>query len=911
MGNSDRTGRSDGQRNRHDQRGDHGSSERGDSPQRERDARRDGEDRDGQRNRAPSSSYRGRSDDASRARRDERGSGASRGGDHDARERGARRTRQHEPADWDDVAWRGDQRERRDARGATHSAHPDDRNWERERQRQSPAGVRRTRPVAPRYDDLADHDDDVSLWGGGPRDWNQDSWRDESNERDDAAWTPPAARARGDVGQAPRARSGAWNQLSARLAAATTRSSQPPAKQRARMVTYVMLAVILVCAVGSVPMGLFAYSNTMGLAKDGMAELKLAEGDFKTLGASPTNLAVIADAQSHLQRAHDDFAQLQLRAGLLSPAQALPKVGSKVGAAVRLAPLAVEGTQAGILACDALKALVTGLKNPLGANGGLTAADVDRVSGDMDQIRALFGQMSGQIAQLQPADLTIDPRLGPLVAQVEQRLPQITQLVSDLDNVAHALPQLLGVSKPATYLVLILDSSELRPTGGFIGNFGALTLDSGRLDPNFHIRDITLIDSSVKFGDAKYQQVIPLPGEYDWLKSIFKAGGTDSWSVRDSNLEPDFPTSSRYALDLYAKLLPDAQKNITGSSVTLYNPATSGQFAGVLALSLGFFQQALGITGPITISDGSIHETVNAQNFVSKIHYYALAAPGTGPDNQVCGDTSCAKVFTSDVVKGFMAKVKANLSQYLGGLAKLFYDSLKTKDIEVYLTNAPSQHLLSDLKVAAEVVAPATGDSVFEVEANIGANKDNAFLKYIMRDTITIDQSGAATHTLTWTYTWPNDPATLNETFAAGVANYHSYSRVFTPPGASLIGQRNLAGFGQSSASSATFKRKVFYGAAYAYAVLGTTNTYSVSWKVPGVVTHDSAGYHYHLLFQREAGIVWPLTLTVALPSCAKLSAAPQTSGFTSADTYAMKGTTFTMSGPLTQDLQTQLDYTC
>lgn len=858
--------------------------------------------------------------------------------------------------------WRDAPRSRAQTHDASHASHSHDarrsqpggeasRGADRERRERGEADERReanrTRQIHPGRATRHVREDEARDWGDAgwrgegweAEDWKGDGWgaddwgdaagrssqrRGSRQRRGDDVWQPggrePAGRERGLVARG----AAVWHETSARAQAVGERPAKPdggkrgllPANRRARIITVVMLVVIFVCAVGSLPMSVYAYSSTMSLAKDGVARLKLAETDFKTLATSPTNIAVINDAQSQLQQAHDDFAQIQLRVMLLSPAAITPKVGSKVGAAVRLTPLAVEGTQAGVLACDALKTLVTGMKNPLGTAGGLTSADMQRITSDVDQIHALFGQIAGQIPQLQPADLTIDPRLGPLMAQVEQRLPQITQLVSDLDGFAHALPQLLGVGKPSTYLVLVLDSSELRPTGGFIGNFGALTMTSGRLDPGFHISDITLLDSSVKFGAAKYQQVIQIPAKYAWLKTIFVAGGSDSWSMRDSNLDPDYPTTAQYALQLYPQLLPDAQKNLKaqGSSLTLYNPQTSGQFAGVISLSLGFFQQALGVTGAIQVKDGPINETVTAQNFVQKIHYYALA--GTGPDNQACGDTSCAKVFTSDVVKAFMAKVKSNLSLYMGGLAKLFYDSLQTKDIEVYLTAPKAEQTLIDLHRAATAQAPATGDSVFEVEANIGANKDNGFLKYQMSDQISVDQSGAATHHLTWKYTWPNDPATFAESFPAGDPNfhsysYHSYSRIFTPPSASLIGESNLTGFGQLSASASTFERKVFYGAAYAYPDLGRSETYGVSWKTPGVVTHDSAGYHYHLLFQREAGIVWPLTLTISLPACAKLTGAPQTSGLTSANTYKVKGTTFTLTGPLTQDAQVQLDYTC
>jgi hypothetical protein len=782
---------------------------------------------------------------------------------------------------------------------------------------------------------------------GGPRGWDDNRWQSENGGWDDDAWGPaeaPAGR-RGaalaeddsNVWQPPSrrqvqgrnaaARAGAaWKDATSFVMAAVKRPStfreRLRSDRKTQVIAAIMLIVILVCMI---PTPILAYSNTMGLAKDGIAHLKNAENDFKTLATSPTNLATINDAQNELQLAHNDFAQLQLRVGVLAPLGLLPKVGSKVSGANKLAPLAAEGTQAGVLACDAMKILVTGMKNPLGTTGGLTSADTDRIASDFDQIHTLYGQMEPILAGLTQSDLSLDPGLWPTVSSLQAKLPQVNQLMDDANGMAHALPQLLGIGKPATYLVLVLDSSELRPTGGFIGNFGALVLDSGRLQPKFNVSDITLIDGSVKFptgtgpGTVTYSHdPIPIPDKYAWLKSIFKAGGTDSWSVRDSNLDPDYPTTAKYALSLYQELVPVAQQNVDvgTSNLKLYDPSKSGQFAGVVTLSLGFFANALAITGPVEVNDHTIHETINAQNFVSKIHYYALsAASGSGPDSQVCGVTSCAKVFTSDVVAAFMAKLKLNLSADLGKMGKLFYDSLHTKDIEVYLTPQAAEQTLLGLNIGSAVESPQGSDTVFEVDANIGANKDNYYMQYNMADQIALDDGGDAAHNLTWTYGWQKGFCDSSLVFPAGDAKYHSYSRVFVPPNAVVGKQSNLDGFGTDKPSNDSFGLEVFHGDAYAafpYSC-GSNYTYphSVSWKVPGIVTHDGAGYHYQLLFQREAGITWPLTLTVTLPKCVTTATPPTTSGLDKTATVTAKGNVVTITGPLTQNEKLQFDWNC
>jgi hypothetical protein len=723
-----------------------------------------------------------------------------------------------------------------------------------------------------------------------------------------------------------------------------------------RATTLVVVAVILACTLASGLTPFLLYEQVSAMAKSGLQHIKNAESDLKKVQSNPLDATSIRTARDEFAAAHSDFSGISARLNLVGFAASAPKVGSKISGAQKLMPIAVEATQAGMVACDAMYTLASSLKNPFGTGGGtLTPDRVAAIADQWAQVHELANTIIPQLSQLTPGDLSLDPRIGPAVQQFRAKLPQITQLISDFDGVVSALPMLLGVDKPSTYLMLILDSSELRPTGGFIGNFGTLTINRGQMDPGLKITDITLIDYNTKFWDripASYKQVIPIPPQYDWLKQVWADPASATLSLRDSNLDPDYPTAAKAAIDMYDQLQPGAQKtlNYQKSTFKLYDPKANGEFAGVITLSLGFFVEALKATGSVNVSlssnKGPINETVTSDNFVSLIHKYALGTGSTGSDSRVCGTTSCNKVFTSAVVKAFMDKVKSDPKQYIGKLGKILLASLRTKDVEFFLNDSKAEQTLIDLGIGATALAPKTGDSLFQVDANIGANKDNALLKYKMADQITVDQSGAATHKFTWQYTWPTDPNSLSETFKAVDAgpNYYAYSRIFTPPGATLISQSpNLRNFGMTDASAQTFNRAVFYGNVFVPAILSQTTSFGLSWKAPGVVTHDDAGYHYHLLIQRQAGIIWPLTLTIKLPACAKFVGAPQASGLTSpyandvaaatptatatpTDTatatpgtgtpatpnpVTVKGTTVTVTAPLTQDEQIQINYTC
>src|SRR5207253_1568048 len=117
----------------------------------------------------------------------------------------------------------------------------------------------------------------------------------------------------------------------------------------------------------------------------------------------------------------------------------------------------------------------------------------------------------------------------------------LQQALDTLEQLLPVAPTLLGVNTPANYLIEVLDSTELRPGGGFIGNYGTATLSAGRLT-SASITDTYLLDRS--FEDAGHS--IRYPAAYSW----FTLAPT-SWSLRDSNLDADFPTAARYAEEIY------------------------------------------------------------------------------------------------------------------------------------------------------------------------------------------------------------------------------------------------------------------------------------------------------------------------------------------------------------------------
>jgi len=642
-----------------------------------------------------------------------------------------------------------------------------------------------------------------------------------------------------------------------------------------RIVSISVLSVILACVL----LPALQFGAVYLQARSGLQHFKNAQDDLKKLAAHPFDAATIAATRAEFAGAYSDFSQASDGVGRVGGFAGAPLAGSKVSGAGRLLPIAAEGAQAGMIACDALAIVAPKLKNPFDTSGpGITKDDLAAVSAKFALIRPLVERILAQVQALQPSDLTLDPRVGPLVAGVRAQLPEIKQGLDDVQAVLGVAPALLGVGQPTSYLLEVLDATELRPGGGFIGNDGFITLNAGHL-ADIHMEDVDLLDKNVKYGT----HFIALPSQYAWFSMLF-----NRWGFRDSNLDADFPTSAKNGEQLY--------KLEAGSAAV--------PVQGVVAITPWLIRDALKITGPITMAEYN-DDKITADNLIEKIHYYQLTngvPPGSDKTYDPVSGSSLRKRFSGLLFKYFMAKIKDISAQDMSGLVKLIMDGLHSKDIQLYLNSDVAQVALQHRHLAATLDAPATGDSFFAVDANIAANKSNYVIASAISDQVTIDDKGTAVHKTTLTYTWPNDPKTLTQTYPSDLSRpdvYHGYERLYIPPTAKIDGRN---GWGNQSAGSA-FNRQVL-GGDYRVYYKGTT-TLTLNWTSPGAATHDATGWHYKYLLQKQAGAVYNIDLKIALPACAKPGPLP--SGFVAADahTIALK------PQPFATDINLALDYAC
>ncbi len=603
------------------------------------------------------------------------------------------------------------------------------------------------------------------------------------------------------------------------------------------------------------------YHRDMALAQTGVQHLQKAESLLAEFPKNPLDIDKVNQARREFAAGLTPLIQINHELQSLPGfGTALPFYGSRLGSALRLLPIAIGLAQAGVAGCSILSLLISRFHNPLDNQGeGLTQADLSEIGRNLHSVQLAVDAVSAHLDQLQPADLQVDPRIGKLLARLRTALPDIRAGLSAVEQFMGVAPAVLGIGTPAKYLVEVLDSTELRPGGGFMGNYGIATLSGGRLI-SAHLTDVYLLDMPFIYSGKR----IPFPPQYQWFPFAHW-----KWGLRDSNLDADFPTVARYGEQYY---------RLEGGD---------GPLQGVIAITPASMQQALEITGPIRIPE--FGEVVTAQNLIDLIHYHLLAG------NPSLGKYYQGKYYTELLTEHILARIHQLPASVLSEFWQLLLDSLHSKDIQIYLNADKAEQILAQYHLDDSIQRPAgeVGDSLMVVDANFAINKASSLIVNSLNDQVVINERGDALHQTTLTYTWTAKGNVY------GSSLYRDYVRVYAPSSSVLLKQAGWEPQGTSSA----FGSEVWAG--WFELPYGQTRSISLTWMVPHAAKNDANGWHYHALIQRQAGAMRMLHLQITLPPpCAVLSS-------TGGAQLSRSKQGAMLVQPLNEDLNVAVDYTC
>lgn len=323
------------------------------------------------------------------------------------------------------------------------------------------------------------------------------------------------------------------------------------------------------------------------------------------------------------------------------------------------------------------------------------------------------------------------------------KLDQYTDLIEKARIASLLMPELTAIDGKKSYLVLLQNNFELRPTGGFIGSYAKLSFEKGKLT-NIVVDDVYNLDGNLK-------EVIEPPGE---LKSDL---GQTRLYLRDSNFDPDFPTSARLAEFFF--------KREAGEMVN-----------GVIALDLAASAALLSAVGGLDLPEYGEH--VDGTNLFERA--ITRAEVNFFPGSQA------KKNYLTSLQNQLFNKIFYLSKQNWPAIIQAVSASLEQKHILIYLSDPTlfsylvSENWAGVLTRGTEGKQGETKDFLAVIEANLGANKSNYYLtrQYLLETSL--GKEGQIFHKLKISY--KNDSP--SEVFPGG--KYKNRLRLYLPLGVKL-----------------------------------------------------------------------------------------------------------------------------
>jgi nucleoside-diphosphate-sugar epimerase len=332
--------------------------------------------------------------------------------------------------------------------------------------------------------------------------------------------------------------------------------------------------------------------------------------------------------------------------------------------------------------------------------------------------------------------------IGKNLQLLKAQLPQWRRQLTEAQQALAIVPAILESQEKQTYLVLLQNNQELRPTGGFIGSFALLTIEKGKI-LDFRVEDSYTADGQLK-------------GYVEPPEVIKKHLGEDIWWFRDSNISPDFPTSAARAAWFIQKEM-------------------DREVAGVIGVNLQLVQNLLQAMGPIYVSD--YQEQITAENVFERAEYHSEV-------NFFPGSTQ-KKDFLGSLSRALFENIRQLESGQLAGLAQATVKSLNERALMVWLPGAKEASLLDQYGWDGALREPPTGlpefgtvelaDYLMPVEANFGVNKANYFVRRSSNHEVAIQKNGEVKETFTLTLT----NTSTSEAWPGG--RYKNYLRLYLP----------------------------------------------------------------------------------------------------------------------------------
>ncbi|MBV8529066.1 MAG: DUF4012 domain-containing protein [Candidatus Dormibacteraeota bacterium] len=478
------------------------------------------------------------------------------------------------------------------------------------------------------------------------------------------------------------------------------------------------------------------YASAAFAVRDGREQVVEAQQLLQT-DLSHLDAARVAAADRDLQQALLDFGSRShvLSDGWLAQLGThLPWLSDQLNGTTALRVAGTTGTRFALDVVQLAQQVVST------GTGAAPVSPLQRIVAVADQRQAAIGTAVSDLAAFRHALNAVPhtPLAGPLESARQTVLRDGAQLSGGAGPalaVLQALPSAIGPGTH-TYLLLLENPGEERPSGGYIGAVGVVTFTDGRL-------------AGLQFNDsAAYtppEVAIPIPQPLDTY--LFHSS---PWELQDANWSPDFPTA-----------MADVER--------FYTADTGKTVDGDISVDPIAMEYVLQLIGPVHVP--SFTQTITSQNALQELNYITNYARPGDPGKAFLAPFG--QVVTQDVLQAPTSQLPSLVS------------ALQRAATQKHLVAFFHQQRLENLVTGAGfggVVSPATSDSVMVDDANLSGTKGDLFVQRHFSLQVQVSPDGSVRDQLTLTYTNPvvTDPADKALLPNSGGA-YRDYVRLLIP----------------------------------------------------------------------------------------------------------------------------------
>ena len=466
----------------------------------------------------------------------------------------------------------------------------------------------------------------------------------------------------------------------------------------------VVVIVVLWLASSAVVIALGLVHASHGMADVNQAKSHLSASDVVDRSAT----APLHDAVREFNAADG-----LLHSPLLAPLDIVPVVGRQLRSVQDLSSAARQVATIGAGAIDRAHAVLESSH----ASGSARVVELDALAALAAQTDRALGRINTGPAQA---------LVSPLASKHDTFVRDLADVRTRLQHAAGVAGTMATILKgPQTYLLLMANNAEMRAGSGNFLEVGALTTHDGHLV-------LSNVNQTVNIPvpAGKVTATGDLEARWGWLKP-----GQD-W--RNLGFTPQFDVNGPLAAQMWQ--------------------AETGQHVdGVIAVDIEALHQILLVTGPVTLSNGTVVSADNVVQLLTHDQYKGLVDQPTAAQ----------------------ARAEGGREDQLGALAKAALASLESESLDLKsLSNAMTtategRHLLmwsaqpqaeADW-VQAGVAGQLTPDSMMAAVVNRGANKLDQYLS--VQSDLALDTQGSHT-TATLTVRLRNDTPPGQSQFIAG-----------------------------------------------------------------------------------------------------------------------------------------------